>query len=84
MIRRGNLGKVPSWLKELPEVEEAWSPLIQTLGGHSSRVTAVAFSHDGTQHASASEDNTIKLWDPSTGELRKTLTGYSSFFNAVV
>jgi WD40 repeat protein len=82
-IRRENLGKVPLWLKELPEVEEVWSPLIQTLGFHSNWVTAVAFSHDGTQLASASRDETIKLWDSSTGELRKTLQGHSSWVSDV-
>jgi WD40 repeat protein len=83
IIRRGNLGKVPSWLKKLPEVEKVWSPLIQTLNDHSSWVTAVAFSHDGAQLASASRDKTIKLWDTTTGELRKTLKGHSSSVTAV-
>jgi WD40 repeat protein len=64
-------------------VEEVWSPLIQKLTGHSSSVTALAFSHDGAQLASASWDKTIKLWNPTTGELRKTLTGHSSIVNAV-
>ena len=36
---------------------------IKTLIGHDSRVTSVAFNHNGTMLASASEDNTIKLWD---------------------
>jgi WD40 repeat protein len=43
----------------------------------------VTFSHDGTQLASASLDETIKVWDPSTGELRKTLTGHSGRINGV-
>jgi WD40 repeat protein len=40
-------------------------------------------SHDGTQLTSISDDKTIKLWDVTTGELRKTLTGHFSPVNAV-
>jgi WD40 repeat protein len=43
---------------------------------HSSSVWSVTFSPDGKQLASGSIDNTIKLWDPTTGELRQTLEGH--------
>jgi WD40 repeat protein len=36
--------------------------LLQTLTGHTMRVTAVAFSPDGTSLASGSLDGTIRLW----------------------
>ncbi|MHC5749688.1 MAG: WD40 domain-containing protein [Nostoc sp.] len=51
---------------------------VNTLEGHSSRVNSVGFSPDGKTLASGSDDNTIKLWDISTGKAIKTLTGHSS------
>ncbi|MEH2189636.1 MAG: ribosome assembly protein 4, partial [Nostoc sp.] len=51
---------------------------VNTLEGHSSTVYSVGFSPDGKTLASGSSDNTIKLWDVSTGKAIKTLTGHSS------
>ena len=55
-------------------MEENWSPELQTLEGHSDRVQSVAFSQDGQLLASGSDDKTIKLWDPTTGALKHTLS----------
>jgi WD40 repeat protein len=74
---------IPSWLQRLPEVEEAWSAVLQTLEGHSDSVNAVAFSPDGSMVASASGDRTIKLWDARSGEERQTLKGHGSGVTAV-
>uniref|UniRef100_UPI0009598CD7 NACHT and WD repeat domain-containing protein n=1 Tax=Scytonema sp. HK-05 TaxID=1137095 RepID=UPI0009598CD7 len=48
-----------------------------TLGGHAKQVNGVSFSPDGKMLASASADNTVKLWDTSTGKQIKTLTGHT-------
>lgn len=52
-----------------------------TLEGHSRAVMSVAFSPDGQRLASASLDNTIKIWDATTGDCQATLEGHS---NAVI
>ena len=41
--------------------------MVQTLQGHSSLVSAVAFSGDGTRLASGSYYKTVKVWDAATG-----------------
>jgi energy-coupling factor transporter ATP-binding protein EcfA2 len=45
---------------------------------HSSWVRSVSFSPDGKTLASGSWDNTIKLWDITTGKEIRTLQGHSS------
>jgi WD40 repeat protein len=48
---------------------------ITTLEGHSGSVWSVAFSPDGRRLASASRDQTIKVWDTATGSCTTTLKG---------
>ena len=42
--------------------------IISTFTGHQDGITSVAFSSDGKQILSASRDNTIKIWNTSTGQ----------------
>ncbi len=46
-----------------------------TFKGHLGGVNAVAFSRDGTQVASASSDETVKIWNARTGQATHTLRG---------
>ena len=52
-------------------------PACRTLKGHSHWVWGVAFSPDGRLLASGSSDQTVRLWDPATGAVRRTLKGHS-------
>ena len=55
-------------------------PLLRTFEGHSGGVRSVALSGDGRQALSGSSDNTLKLWDVSTGECLATFCGDHSFY----
>ena len=75
--------EMPSEIKMLGEVQHQWSPLLQTLEGHTDKVCAVAFSPDGMTVASASDDATARLWDAGTGAALQTLKGHTDGFRAV-
>jgi hypothetical protein len=51
--------------------------------GHNDYVQAVVWSPDGTRLASAGLDNSVRVWDPRTGEETIVLRGNAGFFNDV-
>ncbi|PSN58949.1 hypothetical protein BS50DRAFT_682534 [Corynespora cassiicola Philippines] len=75
--------EAPNWITIAPSVADDWSACLQTLEGHEDSVNSVAFSPDSQRLASASRDNTVKIWDPASGECLKTLESHEDWVNSV-
>ncbi|KAK3305100.1 uncharacterized protein B0T15DRAFT_554966, partial [Chaetomium strumarium] len=67
----------PKWIIRNPTIADNWGACLQTLEGHRDRVYSVAWSPDASRLASASDDETVKIWDPTTGQCVATLGGHS-------
>ncbi|TGJ80861.1 hypothetical protein E0Z10_g7892 [Xylaria hypoxylon] len=72
--------KKPEWLLMSPTGESDWSSCLQTLEGHSIRITSVAFSPNGRHLVSGSSDFTARVWDVARGGCLNILEGH---YNAV-
>ena len=59
-----------------PEIPANFT-LVHTLTGHTRAVVCVQYSPDGSILASASGDNTCKLWSSASGQLLQTLEGHT-------
>ena len=70
------LWEVPHY-ENLPSEIKLWDVdsqrEVRTLRGHTNSIRALAFSPDGKILASGSMDQTVKLWDTASGELRETI-----------
>jgi len=62
-------------------ITEAMRPFgahVRTLRGHERDIVAVAFSADGSRIATGSTDQTVRIWDPNSGETVRILRGAES------
>ena len=57
--------------------------LVTKLRGHADAVQRLAFSPDGKTLATASWDNTVKLWDPITGRETRTLRDHENWLSCL-
>ncbi|KAJ6194074.1 hypothetical protein J3E72DRAFT_387906 [Bipolaris maydis] len=83
IIRRLFQHEEPSGVEIKPAISNGWSACLQTLGGYNHSVWSVAFSHDSTRLASASEDRTVRIWDAGSGACLHTFEGHSSTITSV-
>jgi WD40 repeat protein len=66
-----------SWLRPLtPSLHQAGGLLRCTLEGHEDSVNAVAITPDRRSAVSASDDNTLRVWDLNSGLCLHTLEGH--------
>lgn len=73
MVRQQFADRLPRWVRRVSEGPKVWNALLQQLEGHSGFIIAVAFSRDGKLLASASVDNTVRLWEAATGGAMRTI-----------
>ena len=55
---------------------ESWGP-IEHVMHHHEYVSSAAFSNNGTRVISGSKDNTIRIWNAATGEMKRIVEGHS-------
>lgn len=66
------------WLRPLTaSLTPPGGALVRTFTGHTDYITAIAITSDGQTVISASNDNTLKVWDLTTNTLRHTLKGHT-------
>jgi WD40 repeat protein len=84
LLEQAKQSKNSLWLRPLrANLERPGEGCLRTLTGHTDSVRAVAIAPDGLTAISASDDNTLKIWDTETGREVRTLTGHTKSVRAV-
>jgi len=71
------LGARPAQAAAVGPPADAPLPMLDT-GGHMAKINAIAFTPDGRQLVSASDDKTIRVWDLASGKTVRTIRGESA------
>ncbi|MBC1281095.1 hypothetical protein GNF10_35520, partial [Nostoc sp. UCD121] len=84
LLRQCKQRQVSPWLQpQTPSLTPPDGRLVSTLIGHDGWITSVAVTPDRKQLISGSSDNTVKVWNLTTGAEILTFTGHSAPVNTV-
>ena len=74
----------PIDFQNLTQGTVAAAPKFLAFDGHTDAVRSVEFSRDGKSLLSSSQDNTLRVWDFSTGQMLKTFRGHGGHVQAAL
>ncbi|PIK55655.1 hypothetical protein BSL78_07426 [Apostichopus japonicus] len=75
MINQANNPSSPALIPSVSCLAQPGGILYDLLAGHADHINAVCVSSDGFLAATASKDNSVKLWDLMTRRVLKTISG---------
>ena len=73
-----------AWFAERFPTDRESPALLRTFEGHTDNVTSVVLTADGKRALSASDDNTLRLWDLESGQSLRTFEGHVDNVTSVV
>ncbi|KZS87186.1 hypothetical protein SISNIDRAFT_419924, partial [Sistotremastrum niveocremeum HHB9708] len=68
-----------TWPRLSAAHRQKWEIFQGLLSGHTDCVNCVAFSADGSQVASGSDDSTVRIWNATSGAQLQTLEGHTDY-----
>ncbi|PHH55862.1 putative WD repeat-containing protein alr3466 [Ceratocystis fimbriata CBS 114723] len=83
LTRRNFSHEQPGWIDLSPRVGEGWNACQQILKGHGRSVQSVVFSNDGQRLASRSFDDTVKIWNATSGVCLHTFESHCDLLGLV-